>query len=234
VLKKLFLDWPVKRLRYITTISQATKDEIVFQTNCDPEKIRVIHNPLFEEFQFTESKPFDKTCPTILQIGYTKNKNIPNLVAAIEGLSCRLVVVGRIDDDLRHLLNESSVNCEIKSDLRVRQLADEYRNADIVAFCSTYEGFGLPIIEGQALGKPVVTSDQRPMNDVAGGGAILVDPYDVASIRAGILRVIEDDKLRNELIKKGFENVRRFQPDVIAAMYENFYAEILNNTDSSR
>lgn len=227
ILKKLFLDWPVKKLRHITAISQQTKHEIVVNTNCDSNKVSVIDNPLFEGFDSPGSKAMNTACPVILQIGYTQNKNIPNLIRALAGLNCKLVIIGRDDIDQRQLLTENKIDFEIKQGLDQTQLVDEYQNSDIVAFCSTYEGFGLPIIEAQALGKPVITSDLSPMKEVSGGAAVLVNPNDVADIREGIVKLINDAELRTRLIEAGFENVRRFDPRVISKRYENYYLKIV-------
>ena len=231
VLKKLFLDWPVKKLRYITAISDATKNEIVFYTKCDERTIRVIENPLRDEFVPSALKPFDKAHPVILQIGTTTNKNIPNLIRAIEGLSCRLVIVGRIDSEISDLLKSYRIAFENKIDLSDAELVSEYQRADIVAFCSTYEGFGLPIIEAQAMHKPVITSDLSPMKEVAGGAAILVDPKDPAEIRKGIEKIINDDEVRANLIRSGLENVVRFKPEQIARVYEEYYESILSDLE---
>jgi glycosyltransferase involved in cell wall biosynthesis len=95
-----------------------------------------------------------------------------------------------------------------------------------VVFASTYEGFGMPIVEANATGRPVVTSNIGPMPEVAGSAACLVDPFDCSSIREGIVRVIGDADYRSHLVAGGFENVKRFQADVIAAQYAAVYREV--------
>ena len=85
----------------------------------------------------------------------------------------------------------------------------------------------MPIIEAQVIGKPVVTSNIAPMPWVAGGAACLVDPYDVHSIRQGILKVLEQADFRAELIRNGYENVKRFEPERIASMYTEVYREVM-------
>jgi glycosyltransferase involved in cell wall biosynthesis len=102
-----------------------------------------------------------------------------------------------------------------------------YEEADIVSFCSTYEGFGLPIIEAQAMYTPVLTSDLDPMKEVSGGAAYLADPFDVESIRKGLLTIVNDDQFREEIVERGRENIQRFLPNKIAAEYERLYDEIL-------
>ena len=110
--------------------------------------------------------------------------------------------------------------------LDVYKRQDEYRNADMLLFVSTYEGFGLPIVEANAVGRPVVTSQISSMPEVAADAACLVDPYDVASIRHGVQRVIENAAYRNELIQRGYVNAMRFSQEVVAARYAEVYRDV--------
>ncbi len=228
VLKKLLLDFPVKRLNYITAISEATKKEILARTNCAADKILVIENPLDEYFTADDKKEFDAENPNILQVGTAANKNLFNLIRAVEGLNCRLTIVGKLDDETKNLLVEKRIRFENKFELDIESIKNEYRKADLVAFCSLYEGFGLPIIEAQSMRTPVLTGNISPLREVAGDGALLVNPLDYKSIREGILRIIEDKSLRENLQKKGLENIRRFHSRTIAAKYETLYTEIIN------
>jgi glycosyltransferase involved in cell wall biosynthesis len=77
-------------------------------------------------------------------------------------------------------------------------------------FPSLYEGFGLPVLEAQACGCPVITSTTSSLPEVAGGAALLVDPLDVGAIAAAMARVAVDPARRESLIERGFANVRRF------------------------
>ncbi len=102
----------------------------------------------------------------------------------------------------------------------------------MLVFASTYEGFGLPIVEAQATGRPVVTSDTLSMPEVAGDAACLVDPFNVESIRNGILKVIQDTGYREQLVQNGLKNVERFKPESVAMQYLALYRELVNKRKS--
>ena len=107
--------------------------------------------------------------------------------------------------------------------LKDNELVEAYRRCDMVVFASLYEGFGLPILEAQAMGRPVITSNFGAMKEAAGDGALLVDPYSVEAIRDAVLRVKREPALREELIAKGRANVERFRAGVVAERYAEIY-----------
>jgi glycosyltransferase involved in cell wall biosynthesis len=106
------------------------------------------------------------------------------------------------------------------------ELVAAYRRCDVVVFASLYEGFGLPILEAQAMGRPVITSNFGAMKEAAGDGALLVDPRSVEEIRAAILRIKNEPGLREELVRKGRENAERFRADAIALKYAEIYRAV--------
>jgi glycosyltransferase involved in cell wall biosynthesis len=85
----------------------------------------------------------------------------------------------------------------------------------------------MPIIEAQWVERPVVTSNCSSMPEVAGAAACLVDPFDVGSIRAGILRVINDEPYRERLIELGRENRERFSLAQVAHQYGALYERVM-------
>jgi glycosyltransferase involved in cell wall biosynthesis len=95
-------------------------------------------------------------------------------------------------------------------------------------FVSLHEGFGMPIIEANATGRPVVCSAVCSLPEVAGDAALYIkDPTQIAQIRAGILKVISEDDTRQQLVERGLQNAKRFSNETITAAYEEMYANYL-------
>jgi glycosyltransferase involved in cell wall biosynthesis len=225
ILKWFWLTIPIKMVKYVTAISQTTKNKILEHVNVNPSKIIVIPNFTFSHFTFS-SYTFNIDCPHILQIGVTKNKNIENLARAIHKLNCKLLILGRLNLDQEKILKKLDINYEIFYNLSNKEVAQLYQKSDLVTLISFYEGFGLPIIEAQATGRPVITSNISSMPEVAGDGALLVNPYDVREIKNAILQIINEPTLRERLIKRGLENIKKYHPEVIADMYANLYQKV--------
>ena len=213
---------PVRRSQLVVTISEATRTALLDSVRCDPAKVVVIHNPVSAEFQPVRGA-FDATHPRILHIGITPNKNLERVAQALAGIDCTLVVIGPLSAEQSAMLVHQGIAFENHSNLPRDELLDQYIRCDLLLFASTYEGFGLPIIEAQAVGRPVVTSDLAPMPEAAGGAACLVDPYDVPAIRRGVLRVIDDAAYRDDLVARGLRNVERFRAVRVAARYAQLY-----------
>ncbi|MCX6239093.1 MAG: glycosyltransferase family 1 protein [Bacteroidia bacterium] len=221
----LWLFWiylPIKRVRYVTAISVATKAEILRFTRCNPDKITIIPNFVSPDFTFSP-KIFNRHKPTILQIGTLFNKNIERLFKALNDIPCKLIIVGELTQAHHQLLQYYNIDYENRSELSEAEIVAAYRECDFVSFCSLLEGFGLPILEGQATGRPVITSNLSSMPEVAGKAALFVDPYDVNAIRKGILTIIQNESFRQNLITNGLENIKRFSPQKVADAYVALY-----------
>ena len=87
----------------------------------------------------------------------------------------------------------------------------------------------MPILEAQTVGRPVITSDLEPMNDVGGNGALYVNPRSTKSIRSGVIKVIRNKFFRDKLINNGFKNIKRFNKNIILKKHLDCYYDILNN-----
>lgn len=230
---KLYSYWiqfylPMRHLKYLTCISESTRQELIKRYPWCKDKLRVITNPVDDDFQYKE-KEFDSNRPVILHLGTKPNKNLVRVIQALEGLNCTLRIIGKIDTKVEACLNRHNIDYSNAHDLSDVEIVREYENCDILSFPSLFEGFGMPIIEAQAVGRPVLTSSREPMESVAGGECVLVDPEDVTSIREGFMKLLTDDKLRERCVTFGLENVKRFRPEAITRQYMELYREMESN-----
>lgn len=164
-------------------------------------------------------------------------KNINRILDAYESLSPALrkqyplVLTGSSgwkSEDILKRINLLSESGQVRylgytSDLELKYL---YCAAGTLVFPSIYEGFGLPIIEAQAMGVPVITSNISCMPETAGGAALFVDPYDVDAISGALEKVMLDEDLRNILKKEGLKNAGRFSWDETATRTLDVYSRL--------
>ncbi len=230
-LKRLFI-WffwyylPVRRAKYITAISEFSKRETIAITGINPDRIKVVYVSLPEGFS-PSPKLFNSHCPVILQVGASSNKNVKNLILSLRDIPCELWITGTLSAELIALLKASNVKYKNFIGLNSEEMINLYKQCDIVSFISLYEGFGMPVIEGQATGRVVITSNCASLPEVAGEAALIVDePENPLAIRTGILRLINQPELRERLVSLGYENVKRFDRKKMARSYEEIYHSI--------
>jgi glycosyltransferase involved in cell wall biosynthesis len=232
LMRKFWFEWPIRRAAMVTVISAETKRQLLRYIDVPEEKIVVIPNAVSPIFQPCP-RAFRAERPQILHIGTMPNKNLPRLIEALRGMTCRLKVIGMLDADQRHRLETLGVRYDVDSNLDLQAMYRAYCDADLVSFVSTHEGFGMPIVEAQWVERPVVTSNCSSMPEVAGEAACLVDPYDVASIRQGIERVINDTVYRSRLIEQGRANRERYSLSEVAAQYVAIYRRLATTGGSA-
>lgn len=217
----------------IITVSEFSKQELIDRYHIRPEKIQVIYNgiPVLPD---ADDRLVSKTMQAFhingsyfLHIGTTRpRKNIPGLLQAFSRFArhhpgVRLVLAGTIDtsfvnigDEIRALgIGDSVIQTGFVTD---EQKAALYRGAIALVFPSFYEGFGIPVIEAQSLGTPVLTSNTSSLPEVAGDGALFADPGDTGAIAHGMEQLM-DPATRDALREKGRRNVQRFSWDKSAA-----------------
>jgi len=227
IFKWFWFSMPINRVKLITAISTATKEDIIHFTGCYPEKIKVVYvciNPAFKAYP----KEFNTQEPRILQIGTAANKNLARLIPALEGISCKLVIVGKIGEDIRSLIAKHKINLElIDWRLSDEEILEEYKKCDILSLVSSLEGFGMPIVEANAIGRIVITGNTTSMPEIAGDAALIVNPFDIVSIQECILKGINEEKIRTNLIENGLSNANRFRPKSLALEYSTIYNLLL-------
>ncbi|MCU4185697.1 glycosyltransferase [Acidiferrimicrobium sp. IK] len=228
VYKWLWLRLPVWRAEAVTVVSDATRADLEALVRTRPGKVRVVPNPVSAALVAAPEQPRPVPPePVVLMIGTRPNKNVVRSLEALTGTGCRVVLVGDPNAEEAAAIDRSGLPVEVRTDVDDDGLRACYEDCDVLLFASTKEGFGIPVLEAQAMGRPVVTSDIAPLAGVAGpGGAALVDPHDPASIRAGVKRVLSDDAYRRALVDQGRINVAGYSPGAVAARYGAVYDEV--------
>jgi len=211
----------------IVTVSEFSKKELIELYKIPPNKIEVIYEGVPESPEVNEDfikktlAKFRIDKPYFLYIGnWRPRKNLPGLIKAFKlfrekGFDYLLVIGGRKDKrflDLEKEIRENKLEGKVilTDTLSREEVAALYKKAKALTFPSYYEGFGLPVLEAESLGVPVLTSNTSSLPEVAGDSVLYVDPYSVEDIARGLEKIALDEELRKNLIQKGYENIKRF------------------------
>lgn len=231
--ERAFMGTSLKRARHIVADSEATAEDIIAFYPDAAGRVDVVYPGLT-----TLPPPGGRTLAPVDDQGQKQRyalfvgtleprKNLARLLQAFASIPAsslsdlKLVIAGGQGwrmGDLSALISHHGLQDRVLLSGYVSdaELAQLYASADFLLMPSLYEGFGFPIIEAQSFGVPVITSNRSSMPEVAGDGAILVDPENNADIADAILRLDSDPDLRVALGNKGRENARRFSWDKAA------------------
>ena len=234
----------------IATVSEFSKQDIAAKVGVSRDKIRVIPNGLREPNPPDEALDRALDARWGLEEGFILNvggiherKNIPRLVQAFarlvrqHGYPGKLLITGNVSGAPYQIrmkkVCDAAVTAEGVEDRVVftgfipdTELDSLLRRADLLIYPSLYEGFGIPVLEAMQVGTPVVTSNVTAMPEVAGGAALLIDPHSVDEMVEAMRRLLEDDALRRDLIRKGRERARLFSWERTARLYLELYQEV--------
>lgn len=222
--KWFWLKYPIRTARKVTTISEATRNSIKVNLGCDREVI-VIDNCHGVAFHHVP-KLFNEENPIVLQVGTQPNKNLDRLIDALKETSCRLCIIGKMNGEQIQRLKNARIPYENRFNLSHQEVFEQYVTADMVCFVSLYEGFGVPIIEANIVGRPLITSNLDPMRSIAGNAACLVDPTNTLAIKQAVTRVIQDREYREHLVANGLRNAQHYSPSAVAARYLDVYRSL--------
>ena len=206
----------------IATVSEFSKQDIVSRYGISEEKIDVVYNGFSEAFhplkehEITEShKQFANGKPYFVFVGTLHpRKNIARLLAAFEDFKNsgsyrqQLVIIGRRKwwtSEMENTFQSMKFKNEVIFHEGVSQsdIAKAIGGADALLYPSTFEGFGIPILEGMKSGVPVITSNVSSMPEIAAGSALMCNPFEVKSIAEQLKKLQHEPNLRESLIEKG-------------------------------
>jgi glycosyltransferase involved in cell wall biosynthesis len=226
--------WSTRHAARVFADSESTRDDLIRFFRVPPEKILVVYpaydaqlyQPIRNPARIESVKArYCLSGDYVLTIGTIQpRKNYARLIEALGKLpvaNCDLVIVGK-----RGWLHKTIFESVARLGLQTRVHFLDYvpasdlpalvSGARVFVFPSLHEGFGLPILEAQACGTPVVCSMTSSLPEAAGDAALFFDPLDVDAIAGALARTLTDDALRAKLIARGFENVKRFSWEVSA------------------
>ncbi|HKV94766.1 MAG TPA: glycosyltransferase family 1 protein [Candidatus Angelobacter sp.] len=229
-MKKL-VRWTARRADHILTVSEFSASDIAERFALPRSKISVAYQSAASDFhprnkeacQEHLARKYGINSPFILYVGRIQaRKNLLRLVDAYalvrkKGASVQLVIVGRRDwqselllAKIREIGLESSV--VFPGFVSFNDLPLFYNAAESFVFPSLFEGFGLPVMEGMASGVPTITSFGSALAEVAGDGAMLIDPQNTASIATAIERLLSDPAMQRDLVARGLQRSAAFPP----------------------
>nr|WP_246746057.1 glycosyltransferase family 1 protein [Ciceribacter sp. L1K22] len=199
-----------RRCSAVICVSEFTRQEFLEWSGMPAEKVHLVYNGY--ESCFNEAGPVHQPgYPYVFYGGNHRSyKNLDRLIKAfaastLPSRGIKLVLTGKRNDELATLADNLSVGSDVvfAGRLPSEEIPSFYRGALAVAYVSLFEGFGLPIVEAYACGVPVLTSNVSAMPEVAGEGALLVNPESVEEIKQGLDRITSDEDLRMRLIAGG-------------------------------
>ncbi|MCK4591851.1 glycosyltransferase family 4 protein [Candidatus Parcubacteria bacterium] len=223
------------RADIIIASSEAAKNDLKNNFEVSDEKIKVIHNAFDEKFFKDASvdeiqkvkEKYKINGEYILFMNTIKPLN--NLARLIEAFSkSRLLLKGKKPNSnyklvlagkngwLAHEVKQIAKDFGLKNEvvfpgyIYPKDLNALFAGSDVFVSIPIYEEFGAPVLEAMACGVPVICSDVSSLSEITGGAVQMVNPYDIEGIKNAILKILDDDRLRDDLKKRGLEQAKKF------------------------
>ncbi|MBN2464188.1 glycosyltransferase family 4 protein [candidate division WOR-3 bacterium] len=235
----------VRSSRHVIAVSGATKEDLVELTGLRPGQVTVIPHGVGDEYRVRTGEELQCAKQRlglpdrfILHVGAVERRK---RIDALLDATAPLLKAGLIDSvvlagEEGHGANEvrrAAVELGVKSQVRYLGYVPQellpalYGLAQVLSLVSTYEGFGMPVLESMACGTPVITSNVSSLPEVAGDAAITVSPGDVQGLRRALARLLIDASLRDDLRRRGLARAREFSWESTAAGHLAVYRRVL-------
>lgn len=212
---QLATPWNIKRSLKVLTVSHFSKQEICAIYNTPPDKVVVIPNAVSSSFQPRAAASTERYLLAVSSLNQQKNfHGLIDAFSLLEQNSHELYIVGSLNKNFA----DPGLVRKIESDSRIKllgrvsdeQLISLYSGAAAFVYPSFYEGFGLPPLEAQACGCPVIAANAASLPEVCGDSALYCSPHDVRDIADKIDQLIADPELAQSLRERGTRNITRY------------------------
>jgi mannosyltransferase len=221
----------IRNSDYIICISENTKKDLLqFLPDVDENKIVVIPNGISEDYRIIPQAKFSKNMPFkkneyLLFVGSRDTyKNFNLVLEAIAASKFKLVIVGKpLNDEEKNMIVKKKVSpnsYRCLDNISNQDLNLLYNNAFALLYPSSYEGFGIPVLEAQKAGCPVIAYNGSSIPEIIGDTPLLLNDLSVEAILSK-LDIIHDNRQREYIIKKGIENASKYT-------WENTFNKVLS------
>lgn len=228
-------EYSVKNAKYVISVSQNTKNDLLMNYKLPSSKVSVIYNGFTEGFRLKETEPDFKRDKYLLYIGTLQpRKNIINLILGFEKFvknnpEYKLFLVGKkgwLYDSLFELVNQHRLTNKVifKGYLEEEEKINILRLSQALVMPGFYEGFGMPILEAFASGIPVIASNSGALPEIGKNACLYFDPLSSSDLSSKLELLFSSKDIKEDLIKKGKERLRFFS-------WEKNIREILNLLD---
>lgn len=248
----LYRRWNVPRIAgkaaMILTVSNYERERIIERLKIAPEKVRTVYNACGDHFTpATDAKQLSAfrikmNLPErfVLFLGNTNpKKNLPNVIRAMallqerRALDFTLVMPDFGQSNLERMLHNLGCihllpHIQLTGYIPNRELPNLYRLSTLFLYPSLRESFGIPILEAMACGTPVITSNTSAMPEVAGEGALMIDPEQPEDLAAMITKVMSSKTIREQAVAYGLKRSAQFSWKQTARQTAAIYREVLN------
>jgi glycosyltransferase involved in cell wall biosynthesis len=226
-----------KRADTIVTVSNYSKLRLLEAFSFAPEDIHVIPNAI-SDIWFRNPIPLDLRSNYLFTVaGEQPSKNVPRLLNAFaqsrlwdeEGAELRIAGIKSAQHkDFIELCHALKIDRHVTflGFVSDEDLIELYRNARAFVFASTFEGFGIPLLEAMASGTPVASSNTTSMPEVVGPHAVMFDPFDVDQIARSLLQVWAQDVERAAHAQAAIARARNFSQSAVAQQIDTFWNQL--------
>jgi glycosyltransferase involved in cell wall biosynthesis len=246
---KFMINYAIRNSDKVITVSEFSKSEIIKYTSCNPQKLKVIYCGIDEkDFQKHFSVDLAKKIKQkynlpekyFLFVSNIKpHKNLKNLLLAfklfLNNNNYKLVIVGKKEGLITQdseafdiVENDTNLNKKVifTGYISNDEIVGFYKLATALIFPSFYEGFGLPTLEAMICNCPVISSTAASLPEACGDAALYFEPNNPLNIKEQMKKLIADENLRTQLIKKGTENYKKFNKDIFSKKLSETIMEV--------